>query len=391
MKRAAVSLSIAMGLGMLLLGEYPNGLATSLLAVDAHAYFRALVAEPAHYKSYSLRSQQQLDLYRNSKSLPSAVTYGPADDTYTKPQDAAKVTIPPFRASYYLVSSVGSDDTTVTLSGKSGDHNAGASFRIDSEVMKIVSVSGLVFKVERGAFGTSRAPHAANTRTAMNNFSLLNQVWLPMGTEDGHSYVTTWDAWYSEEIARRLSGIDYWKTYQFRRIPSASGPAVWFEVRTRFDLGSGDNLAAVDVRGYGGLGPNITKDQPLSPQAATFMVKAETWTRYWMEIEQRAGAWDVMSLWVADETRGPVKIIDRLLMETFNSASGQGTIHSFQLEFNTSLSRMSVLHGDLVAYVRNVVMLKDYGDPSSLLVRPVAGDTPAPRLGAPKNVRIVGS
>jgi len=388
MKRAAVSFSIVLGLGVLAVGEYPAGLATSLLAADAHAYFNALVANAAHWKSYSLRSQQQLDKYKQSSSAAPGVTYDPDSDTFTKPQDAAKVTVPAFQVNSALASSIDNNDTAVTVTYRNSNYGTNNHIRVDSEIMKIQSVSGSTLTVTRGAFGTAPTAHTAGARVGINNYSLLNQVWLPMGTADGHTYVTTWDAWYSKELQRQSSGLSSWKNYQFRRMVS-SGPAIWFEVRTRFDLGGGTDIGAVDVRGYGGLGPNVTKDLPLSPQAGTFLIKPETWTRYWMQIEQRANAWDLMTLWVADETRGPVKMIDRLEMESANS--GNATVHSFQLEFNTSTTRMTVLHDDLIAYVRNVVMLQDYGDPSNLLVRPVPGATPAARPGAPKNVRILGS
>jgi len=115
MKRAAVSFSIVLGLGVLAVGEYPAGLATSLLAADAHAYFNALVANAAHWKSYSLRSQQQLDKYKQSSSAAPGVTYDPDSDTFTKPQDAAKVTVPAFQVNSALASSIDNNDTAVTV------------------------------------------------------------------------------------------------------------------------------------------------------------------------------------------------------------------------------------------------------------------------------------
>ena len=113
------------------------------------------------------------------------------------------------------------------------------------------------------------------------------------------------------------------------------------------------------------------------------MIKAETWTRYWVQMEQRGDSWERMTMWVADENRGPVKIIDRLELEV-----GLG-LDSFQLEFNSSNDRATRNRGDLVTYVRNVAIMRDYGDPSNLLVRPVAGVAPPPRPRAVENVRIV--
>ena len=95
------------------------------------------------------------------------------------------------------------------------------------------------------------------------------------------------------------------------------------------------------------------------------MVKAETWTRYWVLIEQRADDWDLMSLWVADENNDAVKIIDRLQFAV------KGTLHAFWLEYNTSSKGKGAALGERVGYARNVAMLRNVKDVESLMQRPV--------------------
>jgi hypothetical protein len=218
--------------------------------------------------------------------------------------------------------------------------------------------------------------------------SISNQVWLPLGTQHGHSYMATWDAWYGDELRREFTNMINWKTFQFDAPRSFGGRGtIWFEVRTRFDLApTPADVARVDARGYSyPMGPNVTDGQPLSPSVGTFVVKPRTWLRYWVKIEQNALGWDLMSLWVADENTNAVKIIDRLQFEAYDGIS------RFRLEFNTSQDPVKVGRGPLVAYVRNFVMLEDVADEGPLFLRPLAGVPPPPvdRPAPPTNVRIV--
>jgi hypothetical protein len=62
-----------------------------------------------------------------------------------------------------------------------------------------------------------------------------------------------------------------------------------------------------------------------------------------------------------------VLVYDRLLIRPGASNIGW---ESFWLEFNTSSNNRAGTTFDLVAYVRNVVMLKGVTNPTSLLQRP---------------------
>jgi hypothetical protein len=70
-----------------------------------------------------------------------------------------------------------------------------------------------------------------------------------------------------------------------------------------------------------------------------------------------------MSLWVADEDNDPVLIIDRLQFAVKKS------VEHFWLEYNTS-ARLPEGLDERVGYARNVVMLRNVKDLSSLLRRP---------------------
>lgn len=351
---------------------------------DPHAYFDALLSSGFHYKSYSLRNNAQLSQFSNCSSCAPSVTYDPAGDDYEDSQDAAKIVIPAFISRTVLAEPMGVGATTLTLAKAGTDYVKGRQIRVDDEVMTVQSRVEAVVTVSRGSFGTQVSAHAPGSVVAISNNSLPNQVWLPMGTEDGHTYLTTWDAWYSPETVRKFSGLLSWKTYQFRNMKKS--PALWFEVRTRFELAQPGYVGDIDARYYGAMGANVKSNEPLGPPIGQFSIRPETWTRYWMLLDQRSG-WDKVSLWAADEKRDPVKLLDALDIEVANLASGKNSIHSFQLEFNTSQDRHTVLRDPLVVYVRNVVMLRDAPSIGEFLIRPTAG-TPAPKPKPPSNVHI---
>jgi hypothetical protein len=364
-------------------------------SADPNAYFNALIARSDLFKAYSLRDQQQLVTYKAAGSRQPWVTYDPAHDSYPKRQDAAKVVIPPFVPATSLIAPVAQGDTTITVYEANpsalSQFVRNAQVKIGGEIMNITARSGNLLTVTRGYLGTTAAAHAVGSSVALANNSLPNQVWLPVGTQDGHTYLATWDAWYGNELRRSVSGLKNWKTFQFDARKRQGGDAgIWFEVRTRFDIAPTSNdVAQVDARGYSRpFGPNVTRDQPLAPQVGTFVIKPETWVRYWVLIEQNASDWDLMSLWVADENHDPVKIIDRLQFENY------GLIEKFRLEFNTSTYSLTVNRGDVVAYVRNWVMLRDPANPTSIMQRPFAGLPLPPQSlppAAPTGLHVVPS
>jgi hypothetical protein len=241
------------------------------------------------------------------------------------------------------------------------------------------------------------------------NNSLPNQLRVPLGTEDGNSYLFTWDAFFTSSwVGTGLAGN---KTFQF----TSGGDTIWYEVKTRMDGGSKNtkpanfdplrSVGGVDVRAYldvGGaatwtladgykLGPGPTNNTPVEAITHTFTIYPNRWTRYWVHLRQRANDYDYMDLWMADETQGPVLVYDRVPMSV---RPPDFQVRKFWLEFNDSAARLTsgrlTDFRDLVAYVRNFAALKNPPeDVRSLLQLPLPGLVPLQGPSAPKNVRVI--
>jgi hypothetical protein len=315
MRRLILGILVVLAVGVVALVGSPVIAET----IDPHAYFNALVGRADHWKSYSLRDQAQLDLYKAARSLPPAVTYDYANDPDPRKQDAAKVVIP------------------ATLN------------------------------------------------------SLPNQVLLPFMSEEGHSYLTTWDAWFGCEARKSASGLSNWKTFQWDHPRTVGGrPTIWMEVQTRFDLADSGSLAAGRMRQYSSTGGNDS-----IPPVNEFQIKCETWTRYWalMQLPPYGSGDVLLTLWAADVNRNAVKIYDRYPWKR----DAPGMIEKFWLEFNTSTDYVVPTRGPITSYVRNVAILRDVADPTTLLQRPYSTTSPPPSESSPTsaapapptNVRIV--
>lgn len=296
-----------------------------------NAYFESLLQRADLWKSYSMRDAAQLKQYAASQSMPMDITYDPTHDPDPRRQDAAKVVIP------------------------------------------TVAVGGTI-------------PVGVN--------SIKNQVRLPTGTTDGHTYLYTWDAWYGREYSYHLAdagnaSVSGWKTFQLDAPASWGGrAAIRWEVNNQIDRDQ-DSGGMIRCRYYTysttDLGPNIGTglDQLKGPYAnPNYVIQTETWIRYWALIEQIPNDYDRISLWAADSTHNPVLIIDRLQV-TFNDGN-----QKFWLEFNTSTEGLfdrttatmlkpgTVVPADAnprppyVAYVRNLAILRDVANPTALMARP---------------------
>ena len=350
-------------------------------ADDPHAYFKRLTARRDVFVSYSLRDQQQLSDFSQSKNRrPAVVTYDPSNDLDPRRQDAAKVTIPVFSDRPISTLSEGVDATGgLPFTGI----GSGRSFKIDDEIITYSRTrDGATYL--RGQMGTSAASHAVGTLVYGATNSLQDQVRLPIGTEDGASYLFTWDAWFGREWEFANAGVPTYKTFQLGL------KTIWFEVQTVLGRPDGNGLARVQARSYSRAGPNVTSGEPISPMTGSFTLQPERWTRYWVLVEQRADDFDLVSFWVADTEIGPVQLLDRRELDTKN-----GPIQEFYLEYNTSTDTIRPGRGTLVSYVRNLVVLKNAVGPTSLMERPVAGGplpspSPSPTPpSAPRNLRIV--
>jgi len=216
-----------------------------------------------------------------------------------------------------------------------------------------------------------RKQDAAKILIVPPRINLPTQVRMPIPpAPDG--FLITWDAWWGKEFAFSNTGIGQYKAFQL-----ASGSRIWTEIRTVFKAaanprnGQRGAIAMVDARSYGGrsggfMGPNVTKNQPLQPQVERFAVMPETWTRYWVLLSPAADGFFEFSLWVADERRDPVRLHDKLLIKP----TPTGTWNEFWLEYNTSSKKQVRETGELVSYVRNVVVLRGVKNATEFLKRP---------------------
>ncbi len=333
-----------------------------------NTYFDALVSRADHWKSYSLRDPAQLARpndggYAHANSRPLFVAYD-AD------VDAAKVTIPAFYAGagVTLAAPVSAAETTLTFTDALSS-DRGHVIKIGDELLAQTGVvDRFTRQFERGALGSIAADHAAGATVWAGMNSLVNMIQLPLGTEDGHAYLVTWDGLWTDSYLPVRTALTNHKAFQF----SDDGNGLWLETQTRFDGGRTkvpgfdptQHVASIEARAYADLGPGTTLGEPIEPKSGTFILKPNLWTRFWWLLEQRANDFDAVSLWVADEQTDPVQIYDQRLLVVKNSIS------KFWLEFNTSNSRVVPDRDDLVAYVRNVVALVDPSGMPGLLVKP---------------------
>jgi hypothetical protein len=138
----------------------------------------------------------------------------------------------------------------------------------------------------------------------------------------------------------------------------------------------------------------VVANQPINPMESRFLLFPNRWIRYWVRVEQRANDYDYIDMWAADEATNPTLIYKHIPASTYKK--GLPTINKFWIEFNDSAARLTegrtTDFRDLVAYVRNFAALKNIGDITPLLQRPVPGVLPGPTVslpGAPQNVRIL--
>ena len=123
------------------------------------------------------------------------------------------------------------------------------------------------------------------------------------------------------------------------------------------------------------LGPEVTNKDPVQPLLGEFAINPNTWTRFWIRIEQRANDYDYVDMWVADENTEPVQIYSHIpvSMHSSDTPATNNSIFKSWLEFNTSHDIF--VRGDLrdlVTYVRNfVALINPPADIAGLLKKPV--------------------
>jgi hypothetical protein len=355
---AGPSAQSARGCGAASGGPAPRG---------AHAYFAMLAARSDCMAAYSLRDKAQLEEFKNSRRKPQRVTYDPANDPDPRRQDAAKLVVPAGKVSLgnTVRLPIGTSDGTTTL--VTWDAWFGREFRFENtgignyKTFQFASPKDRIWFEVRTRFKqdeerqTKRAQNIRRRAAARSR----NEVSAtpPAGTAPAGA---DRDEPSQAERQKRRAARRQADTAEPEKAPAP------------LDKPADDGIIGmVDARGYGGqdkpFGPDVTNSAPLSPQVGNFAVQPETWTRYWVLIEQRANDWDLVSLWVADEHHDPVQILDRIQL------SVKGSVDQFWLEYNTSSKGKGAALPERVGYARNVVMLRNLSgkDVPGLLARPV--------------------
>lgn len=217
------------------------------------------------------------------------------------------------------------------------------------------------------------------------------QLRIPVNFSADHLGVATasllwvWDVYfdqsYIDEVTPYFGYPDTYKAFQF----SSANPAtetddkITFEPKTTF-IGWSGKAGWAHVRVYGstfeapatkgGAGANLNGrnygSDSLAPMSADFGIDPNIWTRFYARFDFSAETSIVKHwFWVADENRDPVLIYEDL---GYGWGVG-GRIHKFWLEWNSSDSRTG--GGEWIAFVRNIVGLRDVPDVNYWLRRPV--------------------
>jgi hypothetical protein len=374
----------------------------------AHTYFEWLVARSDFWKGYSFRPQPgaAIDSVHYENQLlgddvggyadhddPAAgfwITYDPATDDDPQRQDAAKVRIPAFQPPGWpsiatLAADVGVDDESFVLIGGTNAHRVEErAVLVDDEIMTIVDPDGDgplvafdevtgVLHVQRGTFGSVAADHDSGTEAAVAINTVPNPVRVPLGTEDGHTYLFTWDGRWTDSYLD--SGLTNHKTFNLL------SDGIWFEPNTNFS-GNGHescfdstiHFAGLHARSYnsvGGpadwsasngnqLGPGATDNEPVSPRASEFCARTDEWIRFWVRVVHRADDYDVLDFWVATETVDATPLLSEIPVSVRPTSNPPHSIETFYLEYNTSTDHYTRgSRRDLVAYIRNFAVLVD--------------------------------
>jgi hypothetical protein len=207
-----------------------------------------------------------------------------------------------------------------------------------------------------------RRQHAAKIVIPEGRPSLPRQVRLPIAVNQGRVLIT-WDAWWGSEFQTERGRMANHKTFQIGGTIYPSGR--YLEIRNRFAMARASAVSQVDVRSYAPMGPNSTgRRTPIGPQLRTFEIAAERWTRFWALLEINPDEeWDRFSLWIADEDRDATQLLDSL------EVKNAGGLSEFWIEYNSSGQRPS--GGPMIAYVRNLVVLRVAEDLAALFQRPL--------------------
>lgn len=231
--------------------------------------------------------------------------------------------------------------------------------------------------------------------TNTTNYEQLRMVIGHNATTKGVSTwktLTAWEEYFDSSFVTQKGVLTTYKAHQFSLATvdpvtgstTNSGDEIHFEPKTAF-MGVDGKAFWPHVRAYEwNLGTGTTKGgagaiyngknyggDSLGPQVGEFGVNYWKWIRWYVELTFTAGEDLVLcTVWLSDEDRDPVKILDGALYGWNNTADptgGWGKWAKFWIEFNSSAARTG---GPWWMYIRNIVILEQYPDVNYWLRRP---------------------
>ncbi|GAF99049.1 unnamed protein product, partial [marine sediment metagenome] len=224
--------------------------------------------------------------------------------------------------------------------------------------------------------------------------------WLPIHMRERGQTVIIWE-WRASPNYVRENGIRGHKMFQVRRDDGKHG-RIWLEPGSAY-LRAPKGTRLSRVRLYGSPGPKTIKrkggfdftdeygrvhynSDSLGPVYSNFELPRDTWGRFMLVIEQRAGD-KFAHVWyhATHERKDPVTILKdaQVSIGSPPGKPGEGRPMHFDFEINSSQPRKGP---EVWSWGRNVLVLRGVKEPEKLLRRPVRGDKgpaaatrPAPR------------
>jgi hypothetical protein len=422
---------------------------------DPHAYFNALIARADFQRGYSLRPNPAISDPANpyfGKQLaadnqgglhafdcdPStadqAFRYSPSTDTDPHAQDAAKAAIPAFAGAggcgghtltQALPASASGTAEILRLNDVTNNYSPvnQRQLRIDNEVLRLrvcttaeggdgakayIDAQNVVCVI-RGQYGTAPVAHSIGATVKLSVNQMSNYLNPAIGTQDGYTYLITWDAYWTDSYV----GVGSWdqgqKTFQITggKNNKLFEPKLLFAAAGEPGFDASRHVGIVNARSYNSLntgqttwaqtdgntmGPSMTDHTTLEPRVGTFVIKPNVWTRWWIKIDQRANDWDYFDMWVADENTEPVLIYSRVPMSVSQGGTSQNAAEFWFALGNSNTEYLRGSFKDLVSYFRNYAVLRNPQNVPGLLLRPLAGvplPPPTTLLAAPQRLRIL--
>jgi hypothetical protein len=316
-------------------------------------FFTTLVASPEHWRSYTLRSTASLNtVVSRNDPVEYAYIYDLGTDTYAAPQDAVKFSF-----------------AGKAIANKPGEYTASSEAQLNMTLAH--HSTGLYIK---------------HPDTALLIFDVFWTESLRLVVEQ--SWLNIWKCYRPQ-----LGGKRTWTMMCSPQPQTNPGPEY---LGRQWDSmgGTGSSYLETPLKSPEGLirrepwEPTNSPINQLSGSPNAFWMKHSVWTRYWIEyrylrdpaeftswtsnILQRDpvlfplapsgistinGNWHMVSTWMADETRDPVKILNRV--PTGHDAD-KGTdywLTNFNSEHNSSQQGPYPIPMPIEGYMRNVVLL----------------------------------